>query len=321
VSWIRSLQRSPASRYLGTPTALRRVAFAAIVANVGIVITGGAVRLTGSGLGCPTWPRCTADSFVATEPMGINGAIEFGNRMLTFAVGLVAVLGVLAVLMQPTRPRRALPLALLVLAGIPAQALIGGLTVLTDLNPWVVGCHFLVSMLIIAAAFGFWRAAGGRHRATGWAAPGALRGLAAATVVASAAVLVLGTVVTGSGPHAGDSNVRRTGLDPEAVSHLHADAVFLLVGLTIGLWLATRATGGPARAALVLLGVELAQGAIGFVQYFTDLPVLLVGAHMAGACAVWLAALAAYAASAAPEPRFELPPELASPARVEAPAS
>jgi cytochrome c oxidase assembly protein subunit 15 len=332
VSWIRSLPGRPASRFLSsrllaTPAALRRFALAAIVTNVGIVITGGAVRLTGSGLGCPTWPRCTADSFVATEPMGVNGAIEFGNRLLTFAVGLVALLAVLAVLAQRARPPRALPLALLVLAGIPAQAVVGGVTVLTDLNPWVVGCHFLVSIMIIAAAFGLWRAVGG-GRTADRAAPPAVRALGAVTVAASAAVLVLGTVVTGSGPHAGDADARRTGLDPEAVSHLHANGVFLLVGLTIGLWLATRAAGGPARVVAILLGVELAQGLIGFVQYVTELPVVLVGLHMAGACAVWLATLAAYAAllpvppaastrpagPAVGEPPYDLPPELTRPA-------
>jgi heme a synthase len=296
VSFLRGL--------IGTPTALCRIALASIVANVGIVITGGAVRLTGSGLGCPTWPRCTEDSYTATPAMGINGAIEFGNRLLTFAVGLVALLGIVSALLQPQRRRRTVVLAAAVFAGIPAQAVVGGITVLTDLNPWVVGCHFLVSMGVIAGTYALWRAAIGDHPDTThphqstWAAPAALRTLAALTLAASAAVLVLGVVVTGSGPHAGDADARRTGLDPEAVSQLHADGVFLLVGLSVGLLLAVRAARAPrvaVKAATVLLVVELAQGLIGFVQYLTGLPVLLVGAHMAGACAVWLASLAAYA--------------------------
>jgi cytochrome c oxidase assembly protein subunit 15 len=289
---------------IGTPTALCRIALASIVANVGIVITGGAVRLTGSGLGCPTWPRCTEDSYTATAAMGVNGAIEFGNRLLTFAVGLVALLGIVSALLQRPPRRRTVALAAAVFAGIPAQALVGGVTVLTDLNPWVVGCHFLVSMAVIAGTYALWRAA--RADATPlarpdlptWTPPRALRVLAALTLAASAAVLVLGVVVTGSGPHAGDADAKRTGLDPEAVSQLHADGVFLLLGLTVGLLLATRALAAPrstARAAAVLLGVEFAQGVIGVVQYVTGLPVLLVAAHMAGACAVWLASLAAYA--------------------------
>jgi heme a synthase len=289
---------------IGTPTALCRIALASIVANVGIVITGGAVRLTGSGLGCPTWPRCTEDSYTATPAMGINGAIEFGNRLLTFAVGLVALLAIASALLQPRRRRGTVILAAAVFAGIPAQAVVGGITVITHLNPWVVGCHFLVSMAVIAGTYALWRAALGDHPDTthphrpGWTAPAPLRSLAALMVAASAAVLVLGVVVTGSGPHAGDVDARRTGLDPETVSHLHADGVFLLVGLTVGLLFATRAAGAPrtaVKAVGILLGVELAQGLVGFVQYLTGLPVLLVGAHMAGACAVWLASLAACA--------------------------
>jgi cytochrome c oxidase assembly protein subunit 15 len=288
---------------IGSPTALCRIALASIVANVGIVITGGAVRLTGSGLGCPTWPRCTEDSYTATPAMGVNGIIEFGNRLLTFAVGLVALLAIVSALLQTPRRRRTVLLAVAVFAGIPAQALVGGLTVLTDLNPWVVGCHFLVSMGVIAGAYALWRvaladrAALPRPDQPTWTAPRPLRTLAASTVGASAAVLVLGVVVTGSGPHAGDAEARRTGLDPAAMSQLHADGVFLLVGLTVGLLLAVRAVNAPraaANAAAVLLGVELAQGIVGSVQYLTGLPVLLVGAHMAGACAVWLASLAAY---------------------------
>jgi heme a synthase len=304
------LLSSPAA-LLRSPDALRLTALAAVVANVGIVVTGGAVRLTGSGLGCPTWPRCTAESYIVTGAMGINGAIEFGNRLLTFAVGLVAAVGIAVALLQRPRRRRPVVLAALVFAGIPAQAVVGGLTVLTNLNPWVVGCHFLVSMGVLAASYAFWRAAGGGARYA-WIAPSALRGLGAAVLAVTAAVLVAGTVVTGSGPHAGDAKAVRTGLDPQAVSQFHADGVFLLVGLSIGLWFAVRAAGGPARAAAVLVAVELAQGAVGFAQYLTGLPVVLVAAHMAGACAVWLAALSAYAAlprrAATPVPDPPEPP-------------
>lgn len=290
---------------LASPTALRRIALASIIANVGIVITGGAVRLTGSGLGCPTWPRCTDDSYIATAEMGINGAIEFGNRLLTYVVGLIALLVVVSALLQRPRSRRTVVLAAAVLAQIPAQAVVGGVTVLTDLNPWVVGCHFLVSMVIIGFTYALWRSAiddatrlDAPHDRPVWSAPRPLRWFGLSIVAVTAAVLFVGVVVTGSGPHAGDADARRNNLDPQAVTQLHADGVFVLVGLTVGMLFAVWAVDAPRvvrRAAVLLLAVESAQGLIGLVQYLTDLPRLLVGAHMAGSCAVLLAALAVYA--------------------------
>lgn len=272
---------------------LRRLALASIIANVGIVVTGGAVRLTASGLGCPTWPRCTDDSYVTTPEMGVYGVIEFGNRMLTFAVGLIALATVLAVLLH--RPRRPglLALAVAVFLGIPAQAVIGGITVLTNLNPWVVGLHFLASMAVIAAAYALWRRIGDPDGPTVAVAPAPLRTLARVTTGVTVAVLVVGTWVTGSGPHAGDHGAARNGLDPETISQVHADGVFLLIGLSVALIFAFRAVGAQraTRAAIVLVAVELGQGLIGFVQYFTHVPAILVGAHMLGSCLVLLAAL------------------------------
>ncbi|MET8092329.1 COX15/CtaA family protein [Micromonospora sp. NPDC005220] len=272
---------------------LRRLALASIIANVGIVVTGGAVRLTASGLGCPTWPRCTDASYVTTSEMGMHGVIEFGNRMLTFAVGLIALATVLAVLAH--RPRRPglLALAVAVFLGIPAQAVVGGITVLTNLNPWVVGLHFLASMAVIAAAYALWRRIGDLDGPAVAVVPAPLRTLARITTGVSVAVLVIGTWVTGSGPHAGDHGAARNGLDPESISQVHADAVFLLIGLSVALIFAFRAVGAQraTRAAIILLAVELSQGLIGFVQYFTHVPALLVGAHMLGSCLVLLATL------------------------------
>nr|WP_218907533.1 COX15/CtaA family protein [Micromonospora jinlongensis] len=272
---------------------LRRLALASIIANVGIVVTGGAVRLTASGLGCPTWPRCTDDSYVTTPEMGVYGVIEFGNRMLAFAVGLIALATVLAVLLH--RPRRPglLALAVAVFLGIPAQAVIGGITVLTNLNPWVVGLHFLASMAVIAAAYALWRRIGDPDGPTVAVVPAPLRALARVTTGVTVAVLVVGTWVTGSGPHAGDHGAARNGLDPETISQVHADGVFLLIGLSVALIFAFRAVGAQraTRAAIVLVAVELGQGLIGFVQYFTHVPAILVGAHMLGSCLVLLAAL------------------------------
>ncbi|SCG36731.1 COX15/CtaA family protein [Micromonospora halophytica] len=280
-------------RFPVSTTLLRRLAYASIVANVAIVVTGGAVRLTASGLGCPTWPRCTDASYTTTPEMGVHGMIEFGNRLLTFAVGIIALAVVLAVLLHRPRRRGLLPLAVAVLFGIPAQAVIGGITVLTNLNPWVVGLHFLASMVVIAAAYALWRRIKEPDGPAVAVVPGPLRTLALLTTVVSASVLVVGTWVTGSGPHAGDGGAARNGLDPEQISQVHADGVFLLIGLSVALVFAFQAVGATAaaRAAVVLVAVELGQGVIGFVQYFTDLPALLVGAHMLGSCLVLLATL------------------------------
>jgi heme a synthase len=297
------LFRSAALVRRPSPDLLRRVALASVIANVGIVITGGAVRLTGSGLGCPTWPRCTGDSYVADPAMGIHVMIEFGNRLLTFALALIAVAGFVLALRQQPRRRRVVRLSVLAGLGIPAQAVIGGVTVLTDLNPWVVGCHFVASMAVIAAAYAFWRATIESDEPPVPTVPAPLRTLSALLVATSFSVVVVGTIVTGSGPHAGDANAKRNGLDPQSIAQVHADLVFLLIGLAVAIWFAFRAVGSTVAAsrAAWLIGIIAAQGLIGFVQYATHLPEVLVGVHMAGACAVWLATLATlYATRARP---------------------
>ena len=250
-----------------------------LAANIGIVITGGAVRLTGSGLGCPTWPKCTENSYHATAELGVNGAIEYSNRVLSVIVGIIAVLTLAALWRTPRRR-----LALAVLGGVLLQGLVGGLTVRFDLSPYFVGPHFLFSIVLIALAYQLWRRTSPPPART----EPQLRPLAVVVTIVSAAVLAVGVVVTGSGPHAGDAKAVRTGLDPEMISQLHVDVVFLMVGLTVAYAIVARSTR---RVALVLLGILLAQGLIGFVQYFTGLPVILVGAHLAGACAVWVATL------------------------------
>jgi cytochrome c oxidase assembly protein subunit 15 len=288
---------------MGVTTAVRTVpsrllvqlSWANLVANIGIVLTGGAVRLTGSGLGCPTWPRCTDDSYVVHDELGLHGAIEFGNRMLTFVLVVVAIACWVAALVPVVRDwagadRRPLVLATVIALGIPAQAVIGGITVHTDLNPWVVALHLLASLAIISACVLLLDRLVGQPRS--WALPWTRRA-ALATFAVGWVVLYLGTVVTGSGPHSGDEDSRRTGLDPGSVSHLHAWAVYALVALTITTFLLARRDGNlPLRtAALVLLAVEAGQGIIGYTQYFLDLPIALVLTHMLGA-ALTAAALA-----------------------------
>jgi heme a synthase len=283
-------------RTCGTAPILRRLALASLIANIGIVVTGGAVRLTGSGLGCPTWPRCDANSYVAAPAHGYHAKIEFGNRLLISVVGTLAVLCVLAVLLQAARQANYLEQrrwAVLVLVGIPAQAVLGGITTLSGLNPWVVASHFLLSTAVIAAAYQLWVRSRPPAEPTGEQTGAALRALAWAIVAATAAVLVAGTITTGSGPHAGDEHAKRTGLNPEMVAQFHADLVMLLIGLSVAAWFALRLTGArrTARAAAILVIVECSQALIGFVQYFTGLPIVLVGVHMLGACLVWVAAL------------------------------
>jgi cytochrome c oxidase assembly protein subunit 15 len=261
---------------------MRPAAIASLVVNIGIVVTGGVVRLTGSGLGCPTWPRCTGGSFVPHRAMGIHSAIEFSNRMLTFVVAAVAI----ATFAVAWRYGRApvLRVALLLAVGVPAQAVIGGMSVLTDLNPWVVSLHLLVSLAMVCLAVRLIRQVGEGDGPPRLLVPRSTVWLTRAVFVAGWAVLYVGTVVTGSGPHAGDAHAPRNGLDPQALSQLHADVVFLLVGLTLATVLVSL-TGARSvrRAAVTLLVVELAQGAIGFAQYFTGLPVVLVAFHLLGA--------------------------------------
>ena len=269
----------------GAARLLVPLAIANLVANIGIVVTGGAVRLTGSGLGCPTWPECTEGSYVPHGALGVHGAIEFGNRLLTFVLAAIAAATLVAAWRAVGRPRPGRPvpvLALAVLVGVAAQAVLGGITVLTDLNPWVVSLHFMVSAAMIGLCVWLLDALRGRPRPP---ASVPSRRLAVATAVAGWVVLYLGTLVTGSGPHAGDLHARRTGLDPQVVSHVHAWAVYVLVALTVALALRARRHGETAllSASAAVLGLEVAQGVVGFVQYSTDLPVLLVGLHLLGA--------------------------------------
>jgi cytochrome c oxidase assembly protein subunit 15 len=263
---------------------IRRAALASLVVNVLIVVSGGVVRLTGSGLGCPTWPRCTEESFVPHRELGIHGAIEFGNRMVTFLLAAVAI-ATFVIAWRHGRPALT-RLAFVLGLGVPAQALIGGVTVLTDLNPWIVAFHLLVSLAMIGVAVVLIRRIDEGDGPPVPLVPDAITWLVRAVFVTGWVVMYVGTVVTGSGPHAGDLDSPRNGLDPLAVSQLHTDFVFLLLGLTVATVLALRAVDAPARArraATLLLAVELAQGLVGFVQYFTDLPIVLVGIHLLGA--------------------------------------
>jgi cytochrome c oxidase assembly protein subunit 15 len=281
---------------------LRRVLLANLVGQVLIVLTGGVVRLTGSGLGCPTFPQCVRGSYlpVINQPQGIHKYIEFGNRMLTPVLSVLAVAALIAVLLQVRSGgggRRLLALGAVPVAGVFVQALIGGVIVLTGLNPALVAFHFLFSMSLIAGSTVLLLVAvpspteslpppvAETEPVERAAAPA--RRLAVAVAIAAAIVLALGTLVTGSGPHSGDAaDPNRFGFDVATVAHLHADSVGLFLALVLALIVTLRRTGGSAsarRRAVVLLAVTLAQGLIGTVQYLTGVPIVLVAMHMLGA--------------------------------------
>ena len=299
--------------WVASKRTLRRLAVALLVANVVIIVTGGAVRLTASGLGCPAWPRCTDESFVVHGALGVHGAIEFGNRMLTFVLAAIAVATWLAAMRLSPRRGSLIWLTTLLALGIPAQAVLGGVTVLTDLNPWVVAGHLLLSLAMVGLAVVLVRRVDEEDGPPHSTVPAPVSVLGKATFVVAWVVLYLGTVVTGSGPHAGDTDSPRTGLDPASVSQLHADFVFLLLGLTAGTALALRAVDAPdrtQRAARWLLVIELAQGLVGFTQYLTDLPIVLVGLHVLGAALVSAAAawLLLGLRDRSPQPHLPSPP-------------
>ncbi|WP_049822539.1 COX15/CtaA family protein [Arthrobacter sp. H41] len=292
-----ALAALPSKLPRSTTPLVRRLAIASLVSQIVIVVTGGAVRLTASGLGCPEWPRCTPDSIVSTPEMGIHGLIEFGNRLLTFVLVLIAVAMIGALWNLRGERRDLFRLAVALFAGIPVQAVIGGITVWTGLNPWIVGWHFLVSMVLVVLA----TLLVNRARLTTAqsaadlprAAPPTMRRLLGAIAALTGIIVVLGVIVTGSGPHAGDHGAARNDLDPELMTKLHAAPVYLLViAVALAVVLALRWAVSPRlrRALLLLAVVVLAQGAVGYAQHFLNLPVALVALHMLGASVLTAAA-------------------------------
>ena len=255
-----------------------------------LVLTGGAVRLTGSGLGCPTWPECTPGSYTPVPHQAegqLHAWIEFGNRLLTFALLFAALAAVIYVLKTGRKDLRSLAAGQVL--GIIGQGVLGGITVLTDLHPLPVAGHLLLSMFLIAGATSLYSR---RHEPQiKISAPTkTLSILSLAHIFIAFVVLVLGTLVTGSGPHAGDEKAQRFGFDIRTVAILHADAVIFLMGLTIALLVAASVTRSTKKAIYIFFGVSLAQGAIGYTQYLTGIPEALVAAHLAGATIFWIAA-------------------------------
>jgi cytochrome c oxidase assembly protein subunit 15 len=261
---------------------VRVIAWLSLIFQVILIGTGGAVRLTGSGLGCPTWPRCTQDSLVNVPEQGIHGFIEFGNRLLAVVIGIIAVLAVVAVVKLRREHKELFVLSLLLLAGIPAQAVIGGISVLTALNPYVVGVHFVVSIsLVVLATIFVYRV----YQPPGTGAlvvPRWFATVAWMTAIVVAITILVGILTTGSGPHAGDAKAPRTGLNNEILEHVHSYPAYTVFALTIVLIIGVIRFRQPelSRYTVALLVIEIVQIAVGLIQARTGLPVALVNVHM-----------------------------------------
>ena len=270
---------------------------ALVVLQVGIIVTGGAVRLTGSGLGCPTWPQCVSGSIspVKHQAQGtLHSWIEFGNRLLTVVLVIVIIASVIGAYRWGKGRSDWKMIRLLAwtqVFGIVAQIVLGGITVLTKLNPFTVSAHFLLSIVLIPTTLSL------RERIFAKARTQVLpttKLLIRLVTVLSVIVITLGTVVTGSGPHSGDAQAKRYHIDPRLISWLHADTVIALFGLTIALYLVIKVSepldvrSFIGKKVLLFLAICLAQGAIGYIQYFTHLPEALVAAHLLGAGLLWL---------------------------------
>jgi cytochrome c oxidase assembly protein subunit 15 len=270
---------------------LRRFLYGALLTlQAGLVLTGGAVRITGSGLGCPTWPECTPGSYTPVPHQAegqLHAWIEFGNRLLTFALVAVALAVLINVLYRGRRDLRSLALGQVL--GILGQGILGGITVLTDLHPLPVAGHLLLSIILIAGAASLYsRREYSAHPRTDL--DKLTKRVSVLHIGLTFVVIILGTIVTGSGPHAGDEKAQRFGFDIRTVSWLHADAVIALIGLTAAYYILVRNDPKLLRRVQVFLVVALAQGAIGYIQYFTGIPEILVAAHLLGATLVWITA-------------------------------
>ncbi len=304
-----------------TPRSMRRIALAGVIADTVIMSTGAAVRLSSSGLGCPDWPRCSAADIVASKNAGqtlLNTWIEFSNRLLNFPLVAITVIVFIAAWRfrpQGTRRRDLVWLAAIQPVGVIAQAVIGGIVVLTKLNPAAVSVHFLVSASIVAAAValhvrcqqgqGARGGMGGREAPPYAGGPGGssprtdtvrgdLRVLSALLIAVTGLMLAAGTVVTGTGPLAGNAAAPRYKLPLAGVTQLHADIGWLMAGLAVALVVGLRMSGAPprvVRASLIMIASLGIQGAIGYIQYFTHLPAGLVWVHVTGSVLVWLAVL------------------------------
>ncbi|MGO1385662.1 MAG: COX15/CtaA family protein [Arachnia sp.] len=276
-------------RLVDSEQAMRRWYVASVVANMLIIVTGAIVRLTGSGLGCPTWPECFEGSYTPHAEAGIQGIIEFGNRLLTFVLIIVALGAFISTWLNRRAFSKLWWLTLGIGLGIPFQGVIGGITVRLDLNPWVVALHLVLSVALIVLAT--WALTIARGVPADVVAPGA-RVLVITTFALAMLAIWIGTIVTGAGPHAGDADAKRNGLNIEIVARIHSASAWLLTFTSVACVIVLRKARQvrATRAAWILLGSVALQGLIGYIQYFTGVPVGLAIVHLIGLTIVTLAA-------------------------------
>jgi cytochrome c oxidase assembly protein subunit 15 len=281
-------------RFRLSPSAYRQITLVAAILLGIIIITGGAVRLTGSGLGCPDWPNCSPGSLTPHGQTDSHGWVEFVNRVFTGAVSIAVIVCVLGSLLRDPRRRDLIWLSIGLVAGVFAQAVLGGLTVLFDLRPEFVMSHFLLSLVLLTDAVVLYKRAGEADVKAELQVEPRVRLLGRVLVVLTAIVVVSGTVVTSTGPHGGDEEAKRFDLDLEWVARVHGTLVIVFLALVLVTLAVLRRTHASepvlARLGAVLI-VACAQAAIGYIQYFNDIPALLVGFHIAGATALWAAVL------------------------------
>lgn len=292
-----------------SPTAYRRITLLALLALCGIVVTGAAVRLTGSGLGCSDWPTCENDKLVA--PLEYHALVEFVNRTITGIVSVAVILAVLGSLVRTPRRPDLTRWSLGLVAGVIGQIIWGGVTVKTDLNPVVVQGHFLLSMVLVWDAVVLHHLAGlpsdprSGVAQTGERPPPGIRRLATAIPLVGLVVLTAGTIVTATGPHGGDEEARRLALSISDVARLHGATALIFLGLIVALRVMCarqRVTGRLTVWTEVLLAAVVLQIGVGYVQYFTSVPPLLVGLHVAVATAIWVVAVKVALTARSPAP-------------------
>lgn len=315
-------------RFAVSPAAVRRIALATVVAYAALVVTGGAVRLTGSGLGCPDWPSCYQHHLVAA--LSFHPMVEDVNRFFTVAVSILSVLAFLAALWRSPRRKDITWPATGLIAGLVAQIVLGGLVVLFHLNPYLVALHFLLTLVVLADGILMYHRSGVTDSAAGAETTrtvGAdLVWLTRVLIVALGVVTMAGTVVTGSGPHAGNPTAKRIPIAFRDAAELHSSLAWLLLGLVFASLFAFHHAKAPEsvqRRARILFELVMVQGALGYTQYFLHDAALVVEFHMAGATSLWIAAIGLYlslhehkALSSASE-RERTPPPLATTGRVE----
>ncbi len=288
-----------ASRFGVSPTGYRRIVVAAGIMLAVIVVSGAAVRLTSSGLGCEDWPTCSEDSFA--PEWSFHGWVEFGNRLFTGVVSAAVIFAVLAAYVRKPRDRTLILLAWGLVAGVLAQILVGAAVVLLELSPVSVTAHFLISMMLLANAVLLYRRADpARDRASATAKqPGRL---ANGMLGLSLAVLVTGTLVTGTGPNSGDVRAERLRFDLSSIARVHSLTVWTFLAVTVTLVLALHRTGRVGPPVYAVLGSTLIQGGIGYAQYFSGVPPLLVQLHVIGSIAVWCSTVWLYLSMRESEP-------------------